>query len=90
METVGVRELKQNLSGYLRRIKGGEGIIVTERKKRVAVILPLEGDPTEKEKIFRLARQGVVRWAGGRPKGLKRRVSLAGAKVSEAVLEDRR
>ena len=91
METVGVRELKENLSRYLRKVKGGGGLIVTERKKRVAIILPVEGEASEeKEKILRLVRQGMVRWAGGRPKGLKRRVTLAVGRVSDAVLEDRR
>ncbi len=38
---VGVRELRQNLSVYLRRIAQGERLIVTERRRPVAVISPL-------------------------------------------------
>lgn len=35
---VGVRELRQNLSVYLRRVKAGETIEVTERGQRVAIL----------------------------------------------------
>jgi prevent-host-death family protein len=41
---VGVRELRQNLSVYLRRVKHGETLEVTERGKPVARISPLSGD----------------------------------------------
>jgi len=33
METVGIRELKKDLSSYLRKVKAGDKIIITERKK---------------------------------------------------------
>jgi antitoxin (DNA-binding transcriptional repressor) of toxin-antitoxin stability system len=90
MEIVGVRELKENLSRYLKKIKGGEGVIVTERKRRVAILLPFQTEENEKEQLVHLVRRGIVRWSGGRPKGLKRRILVAGKRVSEAVLEDRR
>lgn len=38
--TVGVRELRQNLSRYLDRVKAGEALIVTERGHEVARLLP--------------------------------------------------
>lgn len=37
---VGVRELRQNLSRYLDRVKAGEGFIVTERGEEVARLTP--------------------------------------------------
>ena len=37
---VGVRELRQNLSVYLRRVAAGEILQVTERGKPVAVLAP--------------------------------------------------
>jgi prevent-host-death family protein len=39
-ETVGVRELRQNLSRYLERVKAGEGLVVTERGRPVARLIP--------------------------------------------------
>lgn len=39
-ETVGVRELRQNLSRYLDRVKTGEDLVVTEHGKVVARLVP--------------------------------------------------
>ena len=41
MERVGVRELRQNLSVYLRRVRRGETLEVTERGQPVARLQPL-------------------------------------------------
>lgn len=38
--TVGVRELRQNLSKYLTRVKEGESLVVTERGEEVAKLVP--------------------------------------------------
>jgi prevent-host-death family protein len=38
--TVGVRELRQNLSRYLERVKAGETLTVTERGTEVARLVP--------------------------------------------------
>ena len=40
MKTVGVRELKNRLSEYLRRARAGEGVLVTARGEVVAEIGP--------------------------------------------------
>ena len=40
-DRVGVRELRQNLSVYLRRVKDGETLEVTERGQTVARLTPL-------------------------------------------------
>lgn len=39
-DRVGVRELRQNLSRYLERVKKGEYLIVTERGREVARLVP--------------------------------------------------
>lgn len=40
---VGVRELRQNLSRYLERVKAGEAFVVTERGHEVARLTPSGG-----------------------------------------------
>jgi prevent-host-death family protein len=40
MKTVGVRELKNRLSEYIRRAKSGEGVLVTDRGQVVAELTP--------------------------------------------------
>jgi prevent-host-death family protein len=42
--TVGVRELRQNLSKYLERVKDGETLVVTERGTEVARLVPSRPD----------------------------------------------
>ncbi|HLL87376.1 MAG TPA: type II toxin-antitoxin system prevent-host-death family antitoxin [Thermoleophilaceae bacterium] len=37
---VGIRELRQNLSRHLERVKRGEALVVTERGKEVARLVP--------------------------------------------------
>lgn len=39
-DRVGVRELRQNLSRHLDRVKAGESLVVTERGQEVALLLP--------------------------------------------------
>ncbi len=40
MDSVGVRELRQNLSRHLGRVKAGESLLVTERGEEVALLVP--------------------------------------------------
>ena len=89
METIGIRELKENLSRYMKKVKAGERIIVTDRKKEVAIIIPLEKKDKE-EKIFQLTQRGIACWSGGKPTGMPSRIASRGKSVSDAVIEDRR
>ena len=89
METIGIRELKENLSRYMKRVKSGERIIVTDRKKEIAIIIPLEKKGKE-EKIYQLIQRGMACWSGSKPKGMPSRIVSRGKSVSGAVVEDRR
>lgn len=90
METVGIRELKQNLSKYIKKTKQGEKIIITEHKKEVAILLPFAREEDENEKLIGLAREGIVNWRGGKPKGSITKPTTIGQSVSATVLENRR
>lgn len=57
-EQVGVRELRQNLSKYLRRVEEGETLEVTERGTPVAILAPL---PKQMSTIDRLIAEGRAR-----------------------------
>jgi prevent-host-death family protein len=56
--TVGVGELRQNLSKYLRRVERGERLVVTDRNRPVAELAPLHEDQSALE---RLVAEGRVR-----------------------------
>ena len=89
MTAVGVRELKNQLSHYLRRVRAGEQLVVTERGRPVAVIAP-PAVPVPDRHLEGLLRQGIVRWSGGKPKGARRPPKIKGPTVAQAVIEDRR
>jgi prevent-host-death family protein len=54
---VGVAELRQNLSVYLRRVERGERLIVTDRNRPVAALGPV---PTTGAALDRLIAEGLV------------------------------
>lgn len=60
MERIGVRELRQNASKYLRRVAEGESIEITDRGRPVAVLVP-----TRKSGWDALVAEGRVRPAEG-------------------------
>jgi prevent-host-death family protein len=57
MITVGVAQLRQNLSKYLRLVEQGERLVVTERNRPVAELGP---PPSTGEALDRLIAEGRV------------------------------
>ena len=63
MKTVGVRELKDRLSEYLRRVGSGERVLVTDRGEVVAELAPPgagTADPSVPPGLLALARLGQI------------------------------
>ncbi len=63
MKTVGVRDLKNKLSEYLRRVRLGESVLVTDRGEVVAELLPpgqRQGDPSVPAGLQSLVRRGLL------------------------------
>jgi len=89
MTTVGVRELKNRLSEFLRRVAHGERITVTDRGKPVAVLAPLV-ESADEEAIWALVREGRASWGGGTPRGASCPVKMRGKPISDTVIEGRR
>lgn len=56
-ETVGVAELRQNLSRYLRRVARGERLVVTDRNRPVAELGP---PPAAGATLDRLIAEGRI------------------------------
>ncbi|MGI9094934.1 MAG: type II toxin-antitoxin system Phd/YefM family antitoxin [Thermoleophilaceae bacterium] len=57
MRSVGVRELRQNASRYLREVKRGETVEVTERGEPIARLVPIPEESTYE----RLMAEGRIR-----------------------------
>lgn len=57
MERIGVRELRQNASEWLRRVQGGESFEITDRGRPVALLVPAPREGV----IERLIASGQMR-----------------------------
>jgi len=85
----GIREVKNRFSGYLRRVKQGEIIVITERNTPVAKLVPIKDD--EQAAALTLVEQGIASWRGGKPQGIAVPPATSGNKsISSLVVEDRR
>jgi len=63
VKTVGVRDLKNKLSEYLRRVRLGESVLVTDRGEVVAELLPHgqgQRDPSVPAGLQSLAKRGLL------------------------------
>lgn len=94
VKTTAVAELKASLSRHLARVKAGEEVVVTERGRPIAKIVPILWPRDEEEKRLRLLEaQGIIRMGTRKlPKGfweIPRGQDPAGA-VRQALLEERR
>jgi prevent-host-death family protein len=87
---VGTKELKNRLSHYLRQVKDGEVVRVTDRGQVVAEIRAVEPTATDEQEVLaELEAAGLVT-VGNTPFTPFRRVRLRkGVRASRAVLEDR-
>src|SRR5574337_327151 len=90
MNMVGIRELKSRLTHYVRLIKQGQNVIVTERGKPVAMLHGLEEQiQTREGRLARLATQGRI-ILPSTPRIRARRVRTKHpVRLAQAVLEDR-
>ena len=91
MISVGVRELKNNLSKFLRSVKSGEEIVVTDHGKPVARMVQErpEADSVD-EALRRMEAEGLITRA---TKPLRKNIPMPpkvpGKPLSEIVIEDR-
>ena len=92
MIKVSVRELKRNLSQYIKRSQQGERITVTKRGEPAVVLSPAAPRDATEQLIWRLVEKGIVSWSGRKFEPPKRGVRLQGEgpTIAEMLLEDRR
>lgn len=97
METAGVADLKARLSEYLARVKSGEEVLVTDRGRPVARLVPVgtetvADDEAEAARLRTMEKEGLLRLGSGRlPEGFfeKERPEDPEGLLVEAVLEER-
>ena len=92
MRKVGSRELKNRLGRYLELVKRGDSLVITDRGKPVAQIVPAPGDTRKPDLgalLSRLEADGHLRIAR-RPLHRFRPVKVKGKSASRIILEGRR
>jgi prevent-host-death family protein len=82
---VGIRDLRNNLSRYLDRVRDGDELVVTDRGAAVARLVPV----AEGRALDRLVAEGLVTPAADRARPRPARVRGRG-RVSDLVAEQRR
>jgi len=94
MEMVGIKELKNRLTHYLRLTRKGDKIIVTDRGSPVAVLHGLdaiEADDSVEEKLATLARRGMLKLPSKAARfSTFKRVAAPGKLASQIIIEERR
>ena len=92
MKTAAVSELKARLSEFLGQVKAGSEVLITDRGKPVARLVPISGATTGKESLSTLEKQGLIKVGSGKlPKNfwmMPRPEDRQGV-VLKALLEER-
>ena len=89
MSSIGVRELKAQLSRQLKRVQRGTRLTITDRGRPIAVLSPVEHQAGV-DWAWRMVADGKASWSGGKPRGLSPLATARGKATSEMVIEDRR
>ncbi len=83
---VGIRDLRDNLSRYLDRVRRGDELVITDRGSAVARLVPMEGGRA----LDRLIAEGVVTPAGKQRRSRPEKRVHARGGVSDLVAAQRR
>ena len=87
---VGTKSLKNKLSLYLRKVRAGETVTVTDRGVPIAelraIVPPADA---EADALRRLADEGLVTVGTARVKPFPAKQLARGARLSDAILDDR-
>ena len=61
MQTTTVSQLKMSLSAYLRQVKAGEEVVITEHGRPIARLLPLASPESLPEHVRDLETKGLLK-----------------------------
>lgn len=87
---IGARELKLRLGRYIRAVREGETIVVTERGEAVAELRPLERTGSKEDAgLEELVSSGILTRGSGKPLPAFRPVSVEGPSITRTIIEGR-
>ena len=87
--SVGIRELKAKLSGYIQHVKNGDTVVITERGKTVGRILPTHA--SVEDRVQSVIRSGAAAWSGRPLKTVRAvaRLKPGATTLADLVIENR-
>lgn len=87
--TVGIRELKARLSEYLKQVRAGRAITITNRGRPVGRLIP--PDQAREQRLQGMIEAGLAEWNGKPLPRMKPSAKLArGESIADLIIEDRR
>ena len=66
MKMAPISELKARLSDYLNQVKSGTEVLVTDRGKPVARIIPISGKKRPRQSFAKIEREGLLKLGTGK------------------------
>jgi prevent-host-death family protein len=66
MKIAAVSKLKAYLSEYLNQVKAGNEVLITDRGKPVARLVPISRKKVARESLARMEKQGLIKLGSGR------------------------
>lgn len=92
MKTAAISDLKARLSEYLDKVKAGEEVVITDRGKPIARLLPLSRTKGVRDSLLGMEKKGLLRLGPGKlPKNFwtMSRAEDPKGSVLRALLEER-
>jgi prevent-host-death family protein len=88
---VSVRQLKNGLSSYLRRVTRGERLVVTDRGRPIAELAPISDERLSPEQLLeKLVERGDVAPPSTDGFATVEPIRRRGRPIAETLIEDRR
>lgn len=68
-KSITLNGFKSRLVSYLGQVREGESLLIVDRDRPLARLVPASSNPVE-QRLYTLARNGQLFWDGGKPFGL--------------------
>lgn len=86
--SVGIRELKAHLSRYLKRVREGRSVLVTDHGRPIGRIVPVS--ESLESRLKAMSRVGGIAWSGKKPASTAPAARLRGKRtMADLLVEDR-
>jgi prevent-host-death family protein len=90
-QKVGARELKTRLGRYLRRVRAGETLIITDRGEPIAELRPIhQAGHTVEAKLRQMESEGLIIRGNGTPLPAFKPRRIKGKPLSDTLIEMRK